>query len=235
MAWTKEDYKIKVIEYLKEQIDTDYKHFNSKLLPGIEPILGVRLPILRRLAKKISKEDWMSYLEVAKDSTFEEVMLQGMVIGNVKGSIEEIIPYIKVFVPKINNWSVCDSFCNSLKITKQNKQEMWNLLTQYFQSEKEYQLRFAVVMFLNYYVETNYLLLGFDYFNKIPKEKYYVSMAVAWAISICYVAYEKETLEYLIHNNLDRYTYNKALQKIIESTRVSKETKDKIRSMKRKV
>lgn len=235
MAWTKNVYNTKVIEYLEEQIDTEYQLFNSKLLPGTEHILGVRLPILRTLAKKISKEDWKAYLEVARDSTFEEIMLQGMVIGEVKAQIEEIIPYIKDFVPKINNWSVCDSFCKSLKITRQNRETMWNLLTTYFESDKEYELRFAVVMFLNYYVDMNYLSLGFDYFNKIPKEKYYISMAVAWAISICYVEYENETLKYLNHNNLDMVTYNKALQKIIESTRVPKETKEMILRMKRKV
>lgn len=235
LAWSEKDYQMKVTEPLKQLADCEYQAFTSRLLPVTEHILGVRLPNLHKLAKKIGKEDWQGYLKKAKDSTFEEIMLQGMVIGEGKGEFEEIIPYIKSFVPKIHNWSVCDSFCTSLKITKKNKEDMWKLLVHYFESEEEFELRFAVVMFLIYYVDAEYLSYGFTYFDKIPKDKYYVSMAVAWAVSVCFIHYEIQTFEYLNNNKLDLYTYNRAIQKIIESNRVNRETKEKMRDMKRKL
>ena len=135
-----------------------YKEFSSKLIPGIDNILGVRLLYLRKVAKNIAKEDWRTYLKNANDTYFEEVMLQGMVIGYVKDSnIEEILVYIKKFILKINNWSVCDSFSSGLKITNKNKEIVWEFLKKYLSSEKEYEVRFAVVMLLNYYIDEEYI------------------------------------------------------------------------------
>ncbi|MSS64194.1 DNA alkylation repair protein [Velocimicrobium porci] len=233
MEWTKERYHKEIRVCLNQLSEQKYQRFSSKLLPGTENILGVRFPKLRSLAKTIAKDDWKTYLQVAQDDTFEEIMLQGMVIGSVKAELEELIPYMREFIDKIDNWSVCDSFCSSLKRTAKEKEQMWEFLQEYFHSEREYDLRFAVVMFLNYYVEKEYLQIGFGYFDKINREKYYVKMAVAWAISICYIKYQNETIVYLEHCKLDIDTYNKALQKIIESTRVAKEEKQKIRMMKR--
>lgn len=233
MVWTKKRYDKEIKQFLIQSAELEYQEFTSKLLPGIENILGVRIPKLRVLAKKIAKDDWKTYFEVAKEDTFEETMLQGMVIGYVSTELENIIPYIKTFLPKIDNWSVCDSFCSSLKRTKYDKERMWEFICPYFTSDKEYELRFSVVMFLNYYIEKEYLEKGFLYFNQMNREKYYVKMAIAWAISICYIKYPKETLEYLNDNELDIETYNKALQKIVESTQVTTEQKDMIRMMKR--
>src|SRR5690606_20421928 len=89
--------------------DADYQRFASSHIPNINTLLGVRLPELRKLAKQIAKDDWESYLKTANDDYFEEVMLQGMVIGYVKADIEKVLTYVAAFVPKINNWSVCDS------------------------------------------------------------------------------------------------------------------------------
>ena len=235
MIWTEERYDKEVRLNLEQMAEPEYQSFTSKLLPGTKYILGVRLPKLRGLAKKIAKDNWKTYFQQAKDDSFEEIMLQGMVIGSVLVEFEELMPYIKEFIKKIDNWSVCDSFCSGLKRTKQEKEIIWEFLQPYFISESEYELRFAIVMFLNYYVEQEYLEQGFQYFNQITREKYYVKMAVAWAISICYIKYEKETMDYLRDNELDTETYNKALQKIVESTRVTKEQKQSIRMMKRKI
>ena len=98
-------------------IDTDYQKFLSALIPTNNNILGVRMPELRKLAKGIAKGDWRTYLQTANDEYFEEVMLQGLVIGYVKADVEEHLMYVAKFVPKIDNWSVCDSFCSGLKFT----------------------------------------------------------------------------------------------------------------------
>ncbi|MED4531404.1 DNA alkylation repair protein [Metabacillus fastidiosus] len=217
-----------------ELIDTDYQKFAAVLIPNINNILGVRLPELRKIAKKIAKGDWHTYLETAENKYFEEIMLQGMVIGYVKTNIEEILPYVAAFVPKIDNWSVCDSFCTGLKFTKENKRLVWEFLQPYLSSEKEYEIRFGVVMLLNFYIETEYIGKVLNLLEGVKHEGFYAKMAVAWALSICYMKIPDLTMEFLKNNMLDDFTYNKALQKISESNRVNKETKSLIRSMKRR-
>lgn len=217
---------------LLELAEPKYQEFTSKLLPGIDNILGVRLPALRKLAKDILKDNPMEYLENATEDSFEEIMLQGMVIGGLK-DIDLVFHYIEEFLPKINNWSVCDSFCAGLKISKKYPKEMWQFIQPYLKDDREYFIRFAVVMLLNYYVDEEHIAEALQAIDQIKHDAYYVKMAVAWAISIYYIKLPERTLEYLKYNSLDDFTYNKALQKITESLRVDKETKQMIRNMKR--
>lgn len=221
-------------EQIFELIDPDYQKFSAALIPNINNVLGVRLPELRKLAKKIAKGDWRTYLATAEDKYFEEIMLQGMVIGYVKTDIEEILSYVASLVPKIDNWSVCDSFCTGLKFTKENKERVWTFLQPYLSSKKEYEIRFGVVMLLDFYIEIEYIDRVLILLNRAKHDGVYAKMAVAWAVSICYVKFPDTTMEYLRNNTLDDFTYNKAMQKITESNRVDQETKTLIRSMKRK-
>lgn len=223
-----------VRERLFELVDEEYRQFHSSLLPGTNNILGVRLPRLRELAKELAKGDWRAYLASAQDEYYEEVMLQGLVIGYAKAGIEEILSYVSAFAPKINNWGVCDSFCSSLKITKQHMARVWQALQPYLLSQKEFELRFGIVMLLDFYIDDEYIDQVLTLLDGAKHEAYYVKMAVAWAISICFIKYPAKTMTYLQNNTLDDFTYNKALQKITESFRVDKETKALIRSMKRK-
>lgn len=214
--------------------DEDYQKFHSRLCPNIDNILGVRLPDLRKLAKELVKGDWRTYLATAQDDYYEEVMLQGMVIGYIKTDIEDALQYVSDFVPKINNWAVCDSFCSGLKFTKIHMDRVWDFLLPYLQTDDEYQMRFAIVMMLNYYIEEEYIDRVLAMLDDVKHNGYYVKMAVAWALSICFVKYPEKTLAYLKHSSQDDFTYNKALQKITESYRVDNQTKSMIRIMKRK-
>ncbi|WII40142.1 DNA alkylation repair protein [Paenibacillus thiaminolyticus] len=214
--------------------DEKYRQFSASLIPNINNVVGVRLPELRKLARNIAKGDWRAYLAQADSDYFEEVMLQGMVIGCAKADVEEILHHIAAFVPKIDNWSVCDSFCSGLKITSLHKERVWEFIQPFLESEKEYDIRFGVVMLLNYYIDELYIHLLLERLDRITHEGYYVKMAVAWAVSICFVKLPDITMDYVRSNSLDDFTYNKALQKITESYRVAPETKALIRSMKRK-
>lgn len=221
-------------EQLVELAEEEYQRFSAALIPNINNVLGVRFPEMRKLARTIVKGDWRTYLEHAESEYFEEIMLQGMVISYVRTDINEILRYTADFVPKIDNWSVCDSFCIGLKFTKMNMARVWDFLQPYLSSDKVYEIRFAVVMLLDYYIEEAYISSVLQLLDNIEHEDYYVKMAVAWAISICYVKLPEPTIKYLESNSLDKFTYNKALQKITESLRVDKATKQMIRSMKRK-
>jgi len=224
----------KIRDRLIELADEKYREFHSKLVPGTDNILGVRLPHLRKLAQELVKSDWQTYIATAQDDYNEEIMLQGLVIGYVKGDISEILSYVANFVPKINNWGICDSFCNSLKITKKHKLLVWEFLQPYLLSREEFQLRFGIIMLLSFYIEDEYIDRVLILLDGAKHEGYYVKMAVAWTISICFVKFPQKTFSYLQENTLDDFTYNKALQKITESLRVSQESKTMIRNMKRK-
>ncbi|EIT83740.1 hypothetical protein A374_18920 [Fictibacillus macauensis ZFHKF-1] len=217
-----------------ERIDSDYQKFAAALIPTITNVLGVRLPELRKIAKKIAKDDWRCYLQSAEDHYFEEVMLQGMVIGYVTTDLHEHLSYVASFVPKIDNWSVCDSFCAGLKFIKADRALVWSFLQPYLSSSKEYDVRFGVVMLLNFYSDHDYIQKVLPLLTNIAHPGYYAKMAVAWAVATCYSKFPAITLNYLKRTTLDDFTYHKALQKIIASARVDEETKSLIRGMKRK-
>ena len=229
--------KTEIKKHLFELADEKYKEFHSGLCPNTDNILGVRVPILRDYAKQLVKENDIQYLlENIDNEYYEEIMLQGMIIGQAKEKdFEKIKRWIQDFIPKIDNWAVCDVFCAGLKLTKKYEKEMWQLIQEYLKSSKEFYLRFAIVMILDFYIKEEYLDKDLEIFNNIKSDKYYVQMAVAWAISICLIKYYDRTIEFLRSGNckLDDFTYNKSLQKARESYRISKEQKKELQAMKR--
>lgn len=223
-----------ITQKLFDLSDPEYQKFQSKLCPNINNIIGVRLPLLRKLAKELAKKDWENFLYTYSNDYYEEIMLQGMIIGYVKTDIENLLEYVYNFIPKIDNWGVCDSFCAGLKFTKSNMERVWEFLKIYLNSKEEFELRFVIVMLLDFYIVNEYIDRVLILLDQIKHDGYYVKMAIAWALSICYIKYPDKTIVYLKNNTLDDFTYNKTLQKITESFRVGKEAKSIIRNMKRK-
>lgn len=220
---------------LEELADKKYQEFHTGLCPNSNEIIGVRVPVLRNFAKEIVKEGKIEeYLENACDDSYEEILLQGMVLGLWKTSIKQFSKYLGKFIPKINSWAVCDISVAGLKITKKHKQYMWDYIQKYITSKQEYELRFAIVMLLDFYIEEEYIGEVLEILNNINHQGYYVKMAVAWTLQVAFVKFPKETMQLLENNKIENWTYNKALQKIIESYRIDEKTKQKIKSMKRK-
>ena len=215
--------------------DKKYQQFHSSLCPGTKNIIGVRIPVLRNYAKKLSKqENIKEYIFFDKTKYYEEVMLQGMLIGLTKNSdIKETLTMLENFIPKIDNWAVCDICCAGLKIVNKNKELFWNFIQKYLKSKKEFELRFAIVMMLDYFTDEKYVDNVLTILDNIKHDAYYVKMAVAWTISVAFVKFQAKTMKYLKKNNLDDWTYNKSLQKICESLRVDEKTKKAIKEMKR--
>lgn len=234
MGFTREDLK-KVDESLREMADEKYREFHSRLIPGVETVFyGVRVPALRKLARQLVKGDWRGFVELTKDSSVYELnMLCGMVCALAKCDFGEKLEYVEKFIPSIDNWAVCDIVCGDLKDVKNNRERMYQFILPYLESQQEYEVRFAVVILMQYFVTDEYINDVLKIYDGIRHNGYYVKMAVAWGISICYVKYRDITLEYLASCNLDDFTYNKSVQKMIESLRVSREDKEMLRSMKR--
>ncbi len=220
---------------LLKEAEKDYQTFSAKLIPNIDNVLGVRLPKLRKIAKEIYKSGaWEDFVNCSNCTYMEEVMLQGMVIGLIKKPPEEILEYVKNFIPKIDNWAVCDSFCNGLKFTEQNKNLVWNFIQPYFKSGKEYDIRFACVMFLSYYIDTDFIDRVLKLIDEFTDKRYYAQMGAAWALSMCYIKFPQKTLDYLKISQLDDWTFNKSISKICESLKVDKDTKTMLKCLKRR-
>ena len=238
MEWKKDCWSIEHYQdfknYLLKIAEEEYRKFNEKIIPCDHPILGIRMPVLRKLAKEIARGNWNSYLKVAKDNSHEEIMLQGMVIASVSPKIEfsEVLRYITYYVPKLSNWALVDAFCGDMKIVAHHQEEAYFFIVHYLKSAEEYSVRFAIVMLMNYYLDTEHINTVFGLFDSVHHDGYYVKMALAWAISIAFIKLREETLQYLNHNKLDYWTVQKAMQKILESNRVDNETKEMIRNMK---
>lgn len=217
--------------------EEDYRRFQQKLLPDHCELIGVRLPALRKIAKRIAKEDYLLFLTQGPEDYFEEKMLKGMVIGYLnpeKAGLDSILESINIFIPKIDNWSVCDSFCSGLKYAKVYPEQFWTFILSKLTASDAFTLRFGVVMLLFYYIDKAHIHQVIKLLDTVRHEDYYVKMAVAWALSMCYVRFPDITMSYLLGENaLEPFTYNKALQKIIESRQVSPEEKNRIRLMKK--
>ncbi len=219
---------------LINESEKDFQKFSASLIPNINNVLGVRLPKLRKIAKEIYKSgEWEEFLNSSDFQYMEETMLKGMVIGLVKQPPDKILELVKNFIPEINNWSVCDCFCSGLKFVKDNRKLVWNFIQPYFKSKNEYDIRFAYVILLSYYIDIDFIDKDLNLIDKFKDQRYYTKMAVAWALSICYIKFPEKTLKYLKTSKLDNWTYNKSIQKICESLRVDKETKSLLKCFKR--
>ena len=222
---------------LFEMQEKKYQKFNSNLCPGINNIIGIRTPILRNYAKELLKQfETKKLLNNIGNEYFEEIMLQGMIIGLSKEKdISQIFKYIEKVVPKVDNWAVCDIFCGGLKIINKYPNKFWEFIQKYLDSDKEFEIRFGVVIILGYYIKEEYIQEIFKICDKIESKEYYVQMAIAWTLSICLVKHYNETLKYLKSKEckLDNFTYNKSIQKAIESFRVPDERKNILRKMKK--
>lgn len=225
---------------LEQLSEEDYKKFNENLLPGTKHVLGVRMPKLRALAKEIAKGDFRAYLNEAyekisadKGSYHEEIMLEGLVIAYAKMELKERFFYLDRFVPKIHNWAVCDCCSNTYKFMEKYQEESFAYLETYLHSQREYELRFGIVSLLDHFINDSYIDRVLSICEHTRHEGYYVKMAVAWTLSVCYVKYPEKTRRLLKENTMDEFTHNKTIQKIRESYRVSREEKEELKSWKR--
>ena len=222
-------------DILNEYIDEKFKDFTSALIPGARPILGVRVPILRKFAKEIAEGDWQTYLREASEDSYEEVAIKGFVIGYAKAELEVLLPYIAEHIEKINDWSLCDGFCSNLKVVKKHREEFLEFLLPYAKIDDEFKQRVVAVMLMTYYLTDDYIDLSLKTLDALKNEEYYCKMAVAWAIATAWAKQREKTYCYMLdgNNTLDDWSYNKAIQKMLESYRVSDEDKVMLRKMKR--
>lgn len=226
----RQDYQA-LRERIESLVDPDYQLFQQKLVPTVNNLLGVRIPVLRKLAVELAAGDWRGYLAAARADSYEEAMLQGMVIARAKMSPTERIELIEAFLPRVDNWAVCDIFCGELKFAAKNQPQLLELLLRCADKQETFSVRFATVMLMQYYLDDAYFKRSLRLFVQMDQEEYYIAMAVAWAISVCFVKHRTETLALLQQGALRPRTQRMALQKIVESRQVSAEDKQLMRTL----
>lgn len=223
--YTANDYRDLIVR-LEGLADEKYSKFHSNLIPGVrdeKEVLGISVPKLRAMAKELLKscDDINGYLLQPVGRYYEELMLKGIVIGYVKCPWEKKIEYIREFVPQISDWAVCDIFCGGIKPPKEELSSFRDFVAPYLYSKNEFEIRFAVVILLQKYVCEEYIISTLQILKNIEDNRYYVQMAVAWAISMCYVKFPELTLTLFKEKCLSKEVQNKAIQKCRESRRVS--------------
>lgn len=229
IKWNKQTYQ-KFIKYLKTISEKDYQKFHQKLLKNEKiKVLGIRTPKLKEIARQISKTDYLKFIKYNTHTYYEENIIHGLLLGFIKD--DNILNLTDDFIPYIDNWATCDVTCANLKIFKKLN---INQTKKYLQSSNPWEIRFGLVILLDHYIEKENLSYIFITCNTVKNDHYYVKMAIAWLLSICYIKYPEITLKYLKNGDLDNFTYNNTISKICESLRVSKETKEKLKKLKRK-
>lgn len=219
---------------LMSNSSTGQVSYYNKVIPESKPSIGVKIPILRKMAKEIAKGDYKYFVKYYPCDYFEQETLKAFVIGYAKDDLEEILGIAEEFIPTIHDWSVNDSFCQNFTIARKYRKEVFEWLTQYINSENEFEQRVVAVLLMSHFLVDDYYAQVLDIMEKLDNPAYYTKMGVAWCVATAYAKYPKQTMEFLKKGNLDDWTYNKSIQKMIESYRVSDDDKAVLRTMKRK-
>ena len=226
--WNKEEYN-KFIQYLDTLKDEKYKNFHKKLLNSDISLIGIRTPILKEIAKKISRGDYQSFIGLNKHNTYEEILIHGLIIGYLNLEFEDIIKLIEAFIPYINNWAINDIASANLKIFKKNQKKGFLFINKNLKSKNPWKIRFSLTLLISFYINDDYIDRVISIIKSINSNEYYVKMANAWLISICYIKYEDKAIKLFEYNLLDDWTNNKAITKINDSYRVSIQNKCKLK------
>ena len=229
--WSKENYQT-FLNYLNTIKEDKYKEFHQSLVLNSKyQMLGIRLPIMRKIAKEISKTNIVEFLNVSEDNYYEEIMIQGLVISNIKDE-ETFYKYHKNHIKKIDNWALCDTYCNSIKIVKKYEEKYFKEALKMSLNKDEFISRIGLIMILSHFINKKNLDKIFNTLNKINSNKYYINMAEAWLLCELFIKYKEDTLKYFETHNLNKFTINKTISKIHDSYRVSYEDKEYINKYK---
>lgn len=227
--------QLSILEELKSLADEDYKEFNRKIIPTKQMTLGIRIPILRKIAKRIAKEEAIKFIQSDKQNIYEMIMLEGMVLSYMDKSFKELLPLTEKFLIKVDNWAQIDSTVCDFKNIKKEKEDVLTVVKRWLNSNNEFIVRAGLVILLAHYVEKQHLKMIFKLSQSVTHSGYYVHMGNAWLISVCMAKFPEETILFFESNPLDNKTHNKAIQKSRESYRVSKEHKAIINELKRQL
>lgn len=227
---------------LLELQDLKYRDFQCKLMPTVDPetIIGVRTPELRKLAKEFAKtlgvtpefaSPAMEFLKILPHKYYEENNLHGFLIETIK-DYDQIIVALDAFLPYVDNWATCDLM--SPKVVKRHLPELLEKIREWLKSDRTYTIRFGIEMLMSFYLDEQFRPEYPELVSGVKSQEYYVNMMIAWYFATALAKQYDAVLPYIEQHRLETWTNNKAIQKAIESFRITDEQKAYLRTLKTK-
>ncbi|MDU4210122.1 MAG: DNA alkylation repair protein [Finegoldia magna] len=222
-----------VINELQSLQDLKYRDFQSKLIPTIDQstIIGVRMPDLRKLAKKIDEKQAQIFMQDLPHTYYEENILHSILISNMK-NYDDCIDHLERFLPFVDNWAVSD--CISPKTFTKNTDKLIEKIKLWAKSSHAYTVRVAICLLMKYFLDEKFKVEYLKIATRIRSEEYYVNMMVAWFFATALAKQWDDVIFVLEDNLLDEWTHNKTIQKARESFRITPEQKQYLKSLKKR-
>ena len=212
--------------------DTAYRDFNSKLIPTVDKSLfiGVRTPELRKYAKQLAKrEDIEEFLHSLPHKYFDENQLHAFIVSEIK-DFKSCVDKVNEFLPYIDNWATCDQL--SPKVFKKHHKELIAYIKEWLESDKVYTLRFGIGMLMEHFLDEDFDISYLETVSNIRSDEYYVNMMIAWYFATALAKRYESVLTFIENRSLEIWTHNKAIQKAVESYRISTDRKTYLKELK---
>ena len=212
--------------------DLGYQSFQSKLIPNLAPerMIGVRTPALRQLAKELSRRgDVGDFLAALPHRYFDENQLHAFIVSLGK-DYGETLAAVNAFLPYVDNWATCDQLLP--KAFRAHRAALRPEIERWLASGHTYTIRFGVGILMQHYLDEDFDPAYLERVAALRSEEYYVNMMIAWYFATALAKQYDAALPYLERRRLDVWTHNKAIQKAIESYRVTDEHKLRLRALK---
>lgn len=223
---------IKIQEELFKRQDIKYRDFQAGLIPGKTPevMIGVRTPLLRALAKEILKAgDYEEFLRDLPHKYFDEDQLHAFIISGIK-DYDRAMEELEAFLPYVDNWATCDQM--SPKVFKKNKKDLLKHIKDWIKSDKTYTIRFGIGMLMEHFLDEDYDLKYPEMVAGLRSEEYYVNMMIAWYFATALAKQYDSILPFIEGKKLKDWTHNKAIQKAVESYRITPQQKEYLKTLK---
>ncbi|MBR1743438.1 MAG: DNA alkylation repair protein [Lachnospiraceae bacterium] len=225
-----------ITEEIREELfrlqDKKYRDFQSRLTPSVNPefFIGVRTPELRKFAKRMGKrEEIREFLDELPHAYFDENQLHAFLISEIN-DYDLCIKELERFLPFVDNWATCDQM--SPKIFKKHHAELLEAVRLWILSDEAYTVRFAIKMLMQHFLEEDFDTEYPEMVANVCSEEYYVNMMIAWYFATALAKQYEKVLPFLEKNRLEAWTHNKAIQKALESYRITPERKKYLKSLK---
>ena len=225
-------FKREIEQQLKNLADEKYRKMQVTIIPTVAPesIIGVRTPELRKLAKELAKRsDISDFLSDLPHKYFEENQLHAFILSEMK-DFDACIRYVDAFLPYVDNWATCDQM--SPKIFKKHKEELLSWIDTWIGSKETYTVRFAIGMLMEHFLDDDFDPAYPKMVSKVRSEEYYVNMMIAWYFATALAKQYDSILPYIEKKKLSDWTHNKAIQKSVESYRITDEQKAYLKTLK---
>ena len=217
---------------LFRQQDLIYRELQVRTIPTLSPetVIGVRTPALRAYAKQLTKQaDTEAFLQTLPHDFFDENQLHAFILSEMK-DFEKCVREVDRFLPYVDNWATCDQL--SPKVFGKHQAELLRWIRQWMASDATYTIRFGIGMLMQHFLKEAFDPVFPEMVASIRSEEYYVNMMIAWYFATALAAQYEAILPYIEHQRLDAWTHNKAIQKAIESYRITPEQKAYLKTLK---